>query len=73
MDLFFEKYDKNVSCCGGDQAFSEPEKSQALIKDIIETAYDDGDDMIVAPCPVCQMTLKSVSTGSMPNTKPGIL
>ena len=29
-------YDKKVSCYGGALAFSEPEKSQALIKDIIE-------------------------------------
>jgi heterodisulfide reductase subunit B len=48
-------YEKKVSCCGGALAFSEPEKSQALIKDIIESAYDNGADMIVTPCPVCQM------------------
>lgn len=49
------KYDKKVQCCGGALAFSEPEKSQAMIKDIIESAYDHGADMIVTPCPVCQM------------------
>ncbi|WJW75812.1 CoB--CoM heterodisulfide reductase iron-sulfur subunit B family protein [Thiohalobacter sp. IOR34] len=48
-------YEKKVSCCGGALAFSEPEKSQALIKDIIESAYDNGAEMIVTPCPVCQM------------------
>jgi heterodisulfide reductase subunit B len=32
--------------------------SQALIKDIIETAYDGGADMIVTPCPVCQMNIE---------------
>jgi len=48
-------YDQKVTCCGGALAFSEPEKSQALIKDIIESAYDNGADMIVTPCPVCQM------------------
>lgn len=53
-----EKYDKKVSCCGGGLAFSEPEKSQALIKDIIEAAYDGGADMIVTPCPVCQMNVE---------------
>jgi heterodisulfide reductase subunit B len=53
-----EKYDKKVSCCGGALAFSEPEKSQALIKDIIEAAYDGGADMIVTPCPVCQMNVE---------------
>ncbi|MEE8343316.1 MAG: CoB--CoM heterodisulfide reductase iron-sulfur subunit B family protein [Gammaproteobacteria bacterium] len=53
-----ENYDKKVSCCGGALAFSEPEKSQALIKDIIEAAYDGGAEMIVTPCPVCQMNVE---------------
>jgi len=53
-----ENYDKKVSCCGGALAFSEPEKSQALIKDIIEAAYDGGADLIVTPCPVCQMNVE---------------
>ncbi len=53
-----EKYDKKVSCCGGALMFSEPEKSQALVKDIIEAAYDGGADMIVTPCPVCQMNVE---------------
>jgi heterodisulfide reductase subunit B len=53
-----ENYQKKVSCCGGALAFSEPEKSQALIKDIIEAAYDGGADMIVTPCPVCQMNVE---------------
>ncbi len=54
-----ENYDKKVSCCGGALAFSEPEKSQALIKDIIEAAYDGGADMIVTPCPVCQLNVEA--------------
>ncbi|MCB1735299.1 MAG: CoB--CoM heterodisulfide reductase iron-sulfur subunit B family protein [Gammaproteobacteria bacterium] len=53
-----EKYDKKVQCCGGALAFSEPEKSQAMIKDIIESAYDGGAEMIVTPCPVCQMNVE---------------
>jgi heterodisulfide reductase subunit B len=53
-----ENYDKKVSCCGGALAFSEPEKSQDLIKDIIQAAYDGGADMIVTPCPVCQMNVE---------------
>lgn len=48
-------YPKKVSCCGGALMFSEPEKSQALVKDIIEAAYDAGASMLVTPCPVCQM------------------
>ena len=51
-------YEKKVQCCGGALAFSEPEKSQAMIKGIIEAAYDHGADMIVTPCPVCQMNVE---------------
>ena len=51
-------YDKKVQCCGGALAFSEPEKSQAMIKDIIEAAYDGGAEMIATPCPVCQMNVE---------------
>jgi heterodisulfide reductase subunit B len=53
-----EKYDQKVTCCGGALAFSEPEKSQAQIKKIIESAYDYGAEMIVTPCPVCQMNVE---------------
>lgn len=53
-----ENYEKKVSCCGGALMFSEPEKSQALVKDIIESAYDGGADMIVTPCPVCQLNVE---------------
>ncbi|MBI3563439.1 MAG: CoB--CoM heterodisulfide reductase iron-sulfur subunit B family protein [Gammaproteobacteria bacterium] len=53
-----ENYEKKVQCCGGALAFSEPVKSQAMIKDIIEAAYDGGADMIVTPCPVCQMNVE---------------
>ncbi|MBI3571651.1 MAG: CoB--CoM heterodisulfide reductase iron-sulfur subunit B family protein [Gammaproteobacteria bacterium] len=59
-----EKYEEKVTCCGGALAFSEPEKSQAQIKKIIESAYDHGADMIVTPCPVCQMNVE-VSQGKI--------
>ena len=51
-------YEKKVQCCGGALAFSEPAKSQEMIKGIIEAAYDHGADMIVTPCPVCQMNVE---------------
>lgn len=51
-------YDKKVQCCGGALAFSEPEKSQNMIKGIIESAYDNAADLIVTPCPVCQMNVE---------------
>lgn len=53
-----KNYDKKVQCCGGALMFSEPEKSQAMVKEIIESAYDGGADMIVTPCPVCQMNVE---------------
>ena len=53
-----DNYEKKASCCGGALMFSEPDKSQALVKDIIEAAYDGGADMIVTPCPVCQMNVE---------------
>lgn len=49
------QFEKKVQCCGGGLAFSEPDKSQEMIKGILEAAYDHGADMLVTPCPVCQM------------------
>jgi len=51
-------YDQKVTCCGGALAFSEPEKAQAQIKDIVESAYDHGAEMIVTPCPLCQANVE---------------
>jgi heterodisulfide reductase subunit B2 len=51
-------YEKKVQCCGGALAFSEPAKSQEMVKGIIEAAYDHGADMIATPCPVCQMNVE---------------
>jgi heterodisulfide reductase subunit B len=53
-----EKYEQKVACCGGALAFSEPEKSQAQIKNIVESAYDHGADVIVTPCPLCQANVE---------------
>jgi heterodisulfide reductase subunit B len=39
-------------------ATPRPDKSQAQIKKIIESAYDYGAEMIVTPCPVCQMNVE---------------
>lgn len=47
-------YDQKVTCCGGALAFSEPEKAQKQIKDIVESAYDHGAEFLVTPCPLCQ-------------------
>ncbi|MBF0125299.1 MAG: CoB--CoM heterodisulfide reductase iron-sulfur subunit B family protein [Magnetococcales bacterium] len=49
---------KKVACCGGALAFSENEKSCALIKDILQCAVDNKADVIVTPCPVCQLNVE---------------
>jgi heterodisulfide reductase subunit B len=51
-------YDQKVTCCGGALAFTEPEKSQAQIRMIVEAAYDQGADLIVTPCPLCQANVE---------------
>lgn len=55
-------YDQKVTCCGGALAFSEPEKSQKQIRDIVESAYDHGAEMIVTPCPLCQANVEVYQT-----------
>ncbi len=51
-------YEQKVTCCGGALAFSEPNKSQKQIRDIIESAYDHGAEMIVTPCQLCQANVE---------------
>jgi heterodisulfide reductase subunit B len=52
------KYDQKVTCCGGALAFSEPDKAQKQIRDIVESAYDHGAEMIVTPCQLCQANVE---------------
>ncbi|MBI4938054.1 MAG: CoB--CoM heterodisulfide reductase iron-sulfur subunit B family protein [Nitrosomonadales bacterium] len=51
-------YEQKVTCCGGALAFSETEKSLKQIRDIVESAYDHGADMIVTPCALCQANVE---------------
>ncbi len=51
-------YDQKVTCCGGALVFSEPDKSHRQIRDIVQSAYDHGADMIVTPCPLCQANVE---------------
>ncbi len=51
-------YDQKVTCCGGALAFSETDKSQKQIRDIVESAYDHGAKMIVTPCQLCQANVE---------------
>lgn len=51
-------FDQKVTCCGGALAFSEPDRSQKQIRDIVESAYDHGAEMIVTPCQLCQANVE---------------
>jgi len=51
-------YEQKVTCCGGALAFSEPDKAQKQIRDIVESAYDHGAEMIVTPCQLCQANVE---------------
>lgn len=51
-------YDQKVTCCGGALAFSEPEKAYKQIRDIVESAYDHGAQVIATPCQLCQANVE---------------
>lgn len=51
-------FPKKVACCGGALAFSENEKACALTKDILQSAVENGAEVVVTPCPVCQLNLE---------------
>lgn len=51
-------FSKKVACCGGALMFTEVEKSCALVRDILQAATDSGADVIVTPCPVCQLNVE---------------
>ena len=53
-----ERYEHKVTCCGGALCFSEPAKSQEKIRDIVQSAYDHGADVIATPCPLCQANVE---------------
>jgi heterodisulfide reductase subunit B2 len=57
-------YDQKITCCGGALAFSEPDKSQKQIRDIVESAYDHGADMIVTPASCARPTSRSTRARS---------
>ncbi|MBE0621135.1 MAG: CoB--CoM heterodisulfide reductase iron-sulfur subunit B family protein [Burkholderiales bacterium] len=52
------KYEEKVSCCGGSLAFCEPDKAYKQIKNIVESAYDHGADVICTPCQLCQANVE---------------
>ncbi|MBF0584856.1 MAG: CoB--CoM heterodisulfide reductase iron-sulfur subunit B family protein [Magnetococcales bacterium] len=51
-------YPKKVACCGGALMFTEVEKSCALVRDLLQCAVDNGAEVIVTPCPVCQLNVE---------------
>ena len=53
------QYDQKLTRCGGALAFSEPDKSQKQIRDIVESAcHHDAVHMIVMPCRLCQANVE---------------
>ncbi|HRP97620.1 MAG TPA: CoB--CoM heterodisulfide reductase iron-sulfur subunit B family protein [Rhodocyclaceae bacterium] len=51
-------FDQKITCCGGALAFSEPDKAQKQIRDIVESALDHGADLIATPCQLCQANVE---------------
>ena len=51
-------FPKKVACCGGALMFSEMDKSLALVREILQSAADNGAEAIVTPCPVCQLNVE---------------
>ena len=51
-------YEKKVQCCGGALALSEPARSEGLLRGILEAARDHEVDLVVTPCPLCQLHLE---------------
>jgi heterodisulfide reductase subunit B2 len=51
-------FDMKVACCGGALMFTEPEKSCELTMKILQNAVDNGAEVIITPCPVCQLNVE---------------
>jgi heterodisulfide reductase subunit B len=51
-----EKYDQKVTCCGA--AVLRAGKEPGADQEDPRVGYDHGAEMIVTPCPVCQMNVE---------------
>jgi heterodisulfide reductase subunit B len=66
MDHLFEalgainvSFPMKVRCCGGMLMTTGPEIALKLVKEILESACDNGAECVVTTCPLCQMNLEA--------------
>lgn len=66
MDNLFEAvgaknvyFPMKVRCCGGMLMTTYPDVALKLCKDILECAYENGADLVVTTCPLCQINLEA--------------
>ncbi|MEG6521849.1 CoB--CoM heterodisulfide reductase iron-sulfur subunit B family protein [Desulfotomaculum sp. 1211_IL3151] len=50
-------FSHKLKCCTGAMALSSPEVTISALYPILKSAHDAGADLIVTPCPLCQMNL----------------
>ncbi|WP_003539980.1 CoB--CoM heterodisulfide reductase iron-sulfur subunit B family protein [Desulfotomaculum nigrificans] len=51
------QFSHKLKCCTGAMALSSPEITISTVYPIIKSAHEAGADVIVTPCPLCQMNL----------------
>lgn len=50
-------FSHKLKCCTGIMAMTSPEVTISALYPILKSAYEAGADLIVTPCPLCQMNL----------------
>lgn len=50
-------FSHKLKCCTGIMAMTSPEVTIPALYPILKSAYESGADLIVTPCPLCQMNL----------------
>jgi heterodisulfide reductase subunit B len=53
------KFPLKMKCCGAGLVVTEPETCYNLDRAILENALETGADLVVSPCPMCQMNLEA--------------
>jgi heterodisulfide reductase subunit B2 len=52
------EYSMRAKCCGGMMMLTAPEGALKMCHDLMQCAVDDGADVIVCACPLCEMSLE---------------
>lgn len=50
-------YPLKTVCCGATMILTHVDIALKLVKNLIQCAYDNGAEMIITPCPMCQLNL----------------